>query len=342
MLFWTLSFLFFGMSLTYLWKDASGLVFGIFLASSGPGARKGQLARVASTLRELEETLMVGLVPSLDRWDRLKDLAHPWGVLSSTCLKSLRDAGGSLLPTLKRLRGLAESHLSALEEAQAKSSQALAQSLACSLLVPILGVSLYLLLPGIELNALSWWGACGGALVLAGIGALWLFQLTDAARWGGLARSHRGWALSAECAGERFLALVRAGVPPDLSWTQALEVLVLEARDLSLAWGSSVWEEPGSVEKGRAEQIIISAGLSIKKAVQVSLLEGRPCTDRVETALLALRQNLRAQVERELSLLGTRALKPLFFCVAPALLGLLAYGLWIAAGESIGVGLEVF
>ena len=50
-------------------------------------------------------------------------------------------------------------------------------------------------------------------------------------------------------------------------------------------------------------------------------MEGRPCLERAEAALLGLRQDMKAQVERELSLLPTRALKPLFIFVAPSLFG---------------------
>jgi hypothetical protein len=77
------------------------------------------------------------------------------------------------------------------------------------------------------------------------------------------------------------------------------------------------------------------AGTSIRKVIQVSLMEGRPCTERVESALQALRQDISAQIERELSLLATRALKPLFCCVAPALLGFLAMGLYLGWVEAM-------
>jgi hypothetical protein len=79
-------------------------------------------------------------------------------------------------------------------------------------------------------------------------------------------------------------------------------------------------------------------GSSLRKAIQVSLMEGRPCTERAEAALLALSQDLKAQVSRELTLLGTRALKPLFFCVAPALMGLLFTGLFLGWDQAMGGG----
>ncbi|MGZ3707838.1 MAG: hypothetical protein ACXWPM_03265, partial [Bdellovibrionota bacterium] len=80
---------------------------------------------------------------------------------------------------------------------------------------------------------------------------------------------------------------------------------------------------------------LAEAGRAIRKAVQVSLMEGRPCAERVESALQALRSEIQAWVDRELALLGTRSLKPLFLCVAPALLGLMAFGLYLGAGAML-------
>lgn len=87
---------------------------------------------------------------------------------------------------------------------------------------------------------------------------------------------------------------------------------------------------------GQAVRALAAAGEAIRKSIQVSLLEGRPCTERVESALAALRTEFRAAVDRELTLLGTRALQPLFLCVAPALLGLMIAGLAVAWLESSG------
>ena len=110
---------------------------------------------------------------------------------------------------------------------------------------------------------------------------------------------------------------------------------------LAERWGASVWKsaEPGPDQRhsSAAMRALEEAGASLRKAVQVSLMEGRPCADRVETALACLRQDLRSQVERELGLLGTRALKPLFLCVAPALFMLLGFGFWLVHTVAIRI-----
>ncbi|MCM2322182.1 MAG: hypothetical protein NDJ90_02865 [Oligoflexia bacterium] len=304
-----------------------------------PGRERAQLARVASVFQELEETFEAGLIPASERWEELRGLPAPWAGLASESLKQLRLAGGALLPTLKRLRGLAVAHQAAWSEGKARSAQAVAQSFACAVLAPVFGLVLYQLLPGVAEHRWLWIAAVLVALGLAGAGSLWLHAMAEAARWGGLMARQRPWMLAAQCGGERFLALLRAGSPPDLAWTSMLGALGTDFPDLAAAWGHSVytlpqssatreWERRGGALN--AKSALIQAGQSIRKAIQVSLMEGRPCAERVEAVLEALRQELRACTERELALLGTRALKPLFLCVAPALLGLLAFGMALA------------
>jgi hypothetical protein len=160
-----------------------------------------------------------------------------------------------------------------------------------------------------------------------------MVRLADSARWGGLGIAQRPWVLGAYCAAERFLALLRCGSPADLGWAQACAFLGRGAPALALEWGKR--ESEGPSRPPGAAQPLVRAGEMVRKSVQLSLLEGRPCTDRVESAVQALRQEMKSQVNRELSLLGTRLLKPLFLCVAPAVLGLLAAGLWLGWSDSL-------
>jgi hypothetical protein len=102
-----------------------------------------------------------------------------------------------------------------------------------------------------------------------------------------------------------------------------------------MIWGHSVWTS-SEVSRTGAVVVIAETGGAIKKAIHVSLMEGRSCMERVEGLLAAFRKDFRAQVERELTLLSTRALKPLFLCVAPALIGLLAIGLFLGWEQAMG------
>ncbi len=303
------------------------------------GVRRSRqdLARVVVVFREIEDRLVSGVVPDRQCWDRLKELQRPWGRLASESLGELKESGGALLPTLQRLRGLAEEQAVALEDAQAKTAQAIAQSLVCALLVPLVGGALYVVLPGIQEKAKVWFGACLVALLFMTHGMMWMLRVAELARWGGLALGHRPWILSAYCAGERFLALVRLGLPADLAWIKTTRFLESETPDLAKAWGVTVWVQPGErCVNGRPEALLVAAGHSIRSAAHASLVEGRPCLDRIEVVLRTLRANLRSQVDRELSLAGTRALAPLFLCVAPSILGLLFFALWMIGLDAMG------
>lgn len=312
------------------------------LPAVGIGRLRLQIRMVFQRIQEIEETLAAGMVPSESQWARLRDLPPPWGSVAYESVRELRASGGALLPTLKRLRELADFQARALAEARARSAQAQAQAASCGLLAPGFAFALYYCLPGVSDSPGIWFGACGVAMLFAGAGALWLLSLAEKARWAGLRPGARSWIFAAQCAGERFLALVRSGNPSDIAWTRACELLATEAPELAVKWGRSIWKEgsepPDRLSRGLAEQSLIDAGDSIRKAVQLSLMEGRPCLERVEATLGALRHELHAQVERELSLLGTRALRPLFLCVAPPILGLLALGIYLSFQQLGGGG----
>jgi hypothetical protein len=323
MLSWFCCFVSLGLGVRLLAPDLQWLRSAFSL-----GRERGALERVTSLLLELEETLASGLLPQPERWEKLKLLPTPWGRLSSESLEELRSHGGALLPTLKRLRQLAEAHLKSLSDCKARASQAMAQASACAALVPLFSFTLYFMLPGVSERPFLWGfaGAISFAFSLIAVG--WMLGLAENARWGGIASSQRGWILASQCAGERFLALIRCGDPADVAWTRVLETLAKDEPELAEAWGYSIWAS-ASRKASPATQGIIQMGISIRKSVQLALMEGFPCTERVEVVLQGSRQELSAQMDRELNLLGTRCLVPLSACVAPSLLGLLAFGLYL-------------
>ena len=135
--------------------------------------------------------------------------------------------------------------------------------------------------------------------------------------------------------------LVRSGTPADIAWTRAHELLLEQAPGLATRWGATVWTDPAKLQppKSSAALALIDFGSALRRSVQASVMEGRPCGERIEGALAGLRQELRSQIDRELSVLPTRALKPLFFFVAPSVLGLLFFGMYLSWSEvSVGVG----
>lgn len=277
------------------------------------------------------------MLPTREHWEKLQNLSAPWGSLAHDSLQELRSSGSAVLPTLRRLKDLATGQLRALADAKARSSQALAQALMCTLLIPAFGGALYWLMPGVSEYPWIWGLLCCVSLAIAGVGALWLLSMTQDARWAGLPKNARSWILASQCAGERFLALVRSGTPADLAWTKAIELLSREAPALALIWGHSVWKSAPLDQKSISNptsRLFVETGEALRRAVQVSLMEGRPCSERVEAALSSLSHEIKARVEAELTLLSTRALKPLFLCVAPGVFILLGTGFLMCLASS--------
>lgn len=313
----------------------------VWANSVGVVAERRNLRKIAAALREIEESLGAGVIPSSEKWNALATLPEPWGALTHQSLIELRESGAALLPTLRRLRVLALDHEAALMDAKARSAQALSQALLCAILVPVFGALLYVLLPGVSDHPVQWSIGCVLAMAMASVGSAFMLQLSNNARWAGLPDVCRPWILAAQCGGERLLAQIKAGTPADLSWTKVHELLQDLAPQLAMSWGASVWTDPAKQPLPRASAAValIDFGSALRRSVQASVMEGRPCSDRIETALQGLKQELRSQVDRELSVLPTRALKPLFIFVAPSILGLLFFGMYLAWMEvSSGAG----
>lgn len=321
--------LFFGLVLKSL-RDA-----GIGL----PGLRRqtaGASFKVAEGLfHELEETLASGLVPTSDRWQKLEALDSPWSTLAYPSLTQLRSEGAAVIPSLKRFRELARRHFESLAEARAKSSQALAQAGVCGALVPIFALVLRVLLPEVRDAGGVWWFVVGAAAVLGLLSGAWILKMVDRARWGGLPASERDWMLAVSIFGERCLALLRLGRAPDRAWTEALPMLPAA---LIAEWGADPWQLAGAEKKApeNLRQALLGAGGTYKKAIQASLWDGHPCTERIESVLEGLRAEIRAYQEKELALLPTRALQPLFILTAPGILGLLGFALYLSVSSALG------
>lgn len=319
-------------------RVALGPVFKIF-RNGGARSSKEDLRRVAEVLQELEDGLVGGSVPSAEFWLRVQGMAEPWGSLAHESFKELRSCGGALLPTLRRLRALSEDQSVILDQISSRMAQAYLQACVCFTLVPVLGLALFRILPGVSAHWESWVLGCFLAIGISGVGMVWLMRQGGAACWGGIRATRRSWVLAVHCAGERFLALVRVGNPPDLAWSKACDFLGRKEAELAGFWGYSIWEVDAEVQRRGfrdSEKNLVETGHSIKRAVQVSLMEGRPCVDRVENLLNAARRDFKAVLDRQVAELGTHSLKPLFICIAPALLGLLAFGLWLAFTYEMG------
>jgi hypothetical protein len=291
-----------------------------------------ELERIAVRLRNTEETLQAGLLPDQQHWNELYLLPSPWGDLIRESVTELRNRGCALVPTLKRLRSLAEEHSLHLAQARSKSAQPLMQVSVAVLLIPLFSGMILALVQAVRDSWKTWVFFCVLALLWAVLAWIWTLSMAEKARWGGV-RAHRtSWILSALCAGERLLALVRSGLPPDVAWTRLGAALSVREPELWGLWGGSIWTaSPVSAATfdTKLEQAILKCGSAWKTSIQVALMEGRPCLERLESSLEGVKQDLNNCVENELNLLPARALKPMFLCVAPALFGMVAFALFL-------------
>ena len=303
-----------------------------------PFGSSGNWERSLGILRDLREKLETGWLPSEAEWAAPDRVDAPWGGLARECVAELREGGIPIVPTLRRLeKGIADQK-KASQEARARTAQAWGQALVCGAIVPLIALALYFLVPG--LSDLGWkWGLCAAAaLVLDAAAMVWMLALSESARWGGLDPDRRSWWAASFCFGERLLGALRGGLPGDLAWARALPQLRRQAPSLIAYWGVDPESESvaGDARLEPAARSLVSAGRSLARAVRSSLNEGRGCGERIESVLDGLGVELDCEVERQVQLLSTRALKPLFVCVAPSVLLLLVLAFWLSF-ESWGI-----
>src|SRR4051794_12122914 len=100
---WALCFLFLLQSLNSLMPQLKAAVeiFGIKLQGQS-------LREIASQLGHIEDTLLIGLVPTSEKWETFNQFPCPWNSLITESIRELRASGAALLPTLQRLRKLAD------------------------------------------------------------------------------------------------------------------------------------------------------------------------------------------------------------------------------------------
>lgn len=294
---------------------------------------------LAAQLLTLEECLRAGVAVDEARWSALSgpasgDATAAFRASLVRIVFGLRERGARLLPTLGRARAMASFQAEELARAQAKSAAPRAQAGLATLALPGFAAVLAVLIP--ELQSDFWtWAAGVCALGTWGlVGWLWVQHLALAAQWGGMRAAHRPWLHAAPLGAEVFLASLQAGNPPDLAWSEMMTGLRTWAPALAQRLPLGLWEEPaGDAERaGRESELerrIVAWGRSLHQAVHVSLLEGRPCRERAELLVGVLQQEILAAVSRAVELLPTRALLPLFTCMAPALVGLLVWSFWL-------------
>jgi hypothetical protein len=295
------------------------------------GWASGSLARefrsAALTTRTLREMLESGVLPSPEDWKSVARFPVPWGALLSSVLADLRAQGSPVLPTLRRVEESLIAQADGLLEARARSAQALGQALLGVGLVPLFGAVLGWLMPGMDASDSDFalWVSAGS--VYASFSAVWILNLSEEARFGGLPPNRRTWLFSVPAALERILSLISGGLPPDLAWKKCHEELCLRDPGLAHLWGTDLWEASApisSAESGPIQNLVAGTGMEVKKTIQLALLEGRSSRDRLESLARGFQKDLQLRVRERLETLPQRCLKPLFLFVFPPVFILLA------------------
>lgn len=289
--------------------------------------------QAAQRLLRLQECLEAGVVPDRNEWSQFETLGAPWGNVAGRAVQDLRARGASVLPTLRRLRALADEMLEFNAESRTKSGGALAQAVTLACLVPALALALWALVEEIQSIGLAWWVAVTFACVGAGAGAAWIVRLAERAQWLGLKRQDRDLVLASQVLAERLLALIRCGHAPDVAWTETLAGADVFADRLGALWGHGFWNDKIARTEnvtGQGLRQIADLGLALRRAIQVAVMDGHPATERIESLLAGFRRDFRGAVGRELAALPNRALKPLFVCVMPSVAVLLVAGFGLA------------
>ena len=322
MILWTLTYvcLFFGLhELKPVW-----LKIKLFLNENRAVL---ELRESIAHLKLLQEMLETGVVPEKADWQKCESFPKPWGQVLINCISDLRDQGAPILPTLLRIQKTLEDQVEFILEAKTKSSQAFGQAILGLILVPAFGMILFLMMPGIQTHPRSFFLLVMFSLLLAACAFIWMLSMVEKARFGNLRTENRRWLVSVHATLERMLALISTGVPSDLAWKTSMEELARTDQTLVSAWKLQIWDTdfkiPISVQN-ESERLIFGVGNEVRKSIQTSLLEGRPCMDRIESVHRAFQVDLRALISKELSLLPNRCLKPLFIFVLPSVMILMA------------------
>jgi len=324
-----------------LWADVS-----VIREKYATGQKIQVLRRVSVFLLNFQNILRSGGVPGEEMMQQLASLESPWREVIGRSIERLREGGAELTPVLLRFRSLADDASRTVQQASVRISQSLSQALIVALLIPLTGYALYQMIPGLNQQSGIWMGMTTIAS-MAGVGGIfWILHLSNRAAFGNLAPARADWLVIVPCAGEEFLSLIRSGHPPDIAWFTVCEGLARNpvTRPLTEYWGVRLWEQGQSegvwrLPAGTVLESLAECGREIRKCVQISLMEGRPCISSVESVLDLNRVQVTSRIEGGLEQLPARCMKPLFLLIAPAIFTLLFGGLALAF-RSVSGGLD--
>jgi hypothetical protein len=316
-------------------------LLAVILSSAGTRKKIADLKYNIRIFNALIDWIASGLIPEPEDWKRLQSLSTPWNSIATESLAELRDQGAPVLPTLKRLKLASEEQVDLILESQTKSAQAWTQAILGLILVPIFAAVIYAILPGVQEQAGLFFAASIVAILFTLGSVVWIAVLVNDASFGSVELKYRTWYGNTIATLERLMAKISTGVPADLAWRFTVETLSKSQPELALRWGLQIWEEvpliPASQDKTITNDrliLVLRLGMDLRRAIQVSLVEGQGCLERLEGIQRAFWVEYRLKMQRDLNLLPNRCLQPLFLGLLPAVFILLGSGLMISISET--------
>lgn len=326
------------LSATLLWSIAFFGTLKTFQSfheeSGGAETQEGLLEseNAASVFLSLREKLASGWILENHDLALVSKLKAPWGILGSESIEKIRQEGAQLDPTLQRLQSAAARHAELLKNSQSKVAQTRMQAKVAFFMVPFVSWVLYQLLPGIDHEWELWLGASLAATLLTWGASIRMDQMAETARWARLVGHERGWMLDVQIFLERLAALIRSGKTPDQAWLTAVSLMPWVLRQ---SWGSDFWSEdttlsPQSKSHPSLRSYLLSFGREMKEMLRFACFDGRGVLERLDHYSDNVKKEIQFYQNTEIEKLPTKALKPLFLGVAPAILGLFGVGLFLS------------
>jgi hypothetical protein len=275
-----------------------------------------------------------GHAPSDQDWKNMGALPDPWGGTLVQGLQTLRKKGARVLPLLQRIESAVFRQKSHEENLRAQLSQAYAQVLTMAILTPLSALALTFFLEGPSRNPTLWGLAVGVATLMNGIAAYTLLLMSRSASRGALPEVCREWPISGMLGLEYCIALIQSGETADTAW-QAMIQYFRDDRQRRLVdlWGASIWVAPDKRPVSEGEQIWERWGESFRRVIQLSLMDGTPCVDRLQLMMADFEKEWGHRVEKKIREVSQKALIPLFILVFPSVVGLMGIALFFELGE---------
>lgn len=285
-----------------------------FLSVFSLTQEKNKNLLVLGWIKKIKISLESGVVPSEDEWMIIEDYQHSFSKRILMIINELRDSGCKILPTLCRFEELLEFQVDLLKNTHVQSSQAISQCIICLFVTPLFSVFLYQIVPFLSGYFWEWCALTSISFFLCFIGFLWIVSLCEKSMWCGLSYSERSYIMEVLVFFEMVISKINSGFCADQSWVEVLEIYKNHLPKFV------VFTMSGCHESLKIKTLIQSLFKDAKSSIYYNLMEGKPCVETLVFFAKNFKSEYRALISHQLELLPIRALKPLFICVAPAII----------------------